>query len=133
MSVEVSLISKGRIEAEDVSAFLSKVSGRPTEICNVFTDENSGTDYFNITFRSPLNRRYTRTLRAHHSTGGEDRYAEHVGDGEYTYMVLGAHQNGESIMRMLAEEFGGYLENDEDESIEYIDAGAEPLKSPMVA
>lgn len=127
MTVDVSLISKGRIEADELATALAEISGRAAAVRDAFNDEATSTDYFRIDFQNPFNRKSARTLRGHHAIGVEPRHLEHVGRGEHTYLVLGTHEDGAKIMRALAERFGGYLENDEGETSEYIEA---PPASP---
>jgi len=131
MSVEVRLMTEGHVPAEAVAEVLEAAGCGPVSFKGTQFDVPDPTLPMHGVFalRDPTKRRQDREVRMHHGVG-VDRENDPVAciQGEdYTYLVMGSFDGGPTVMKALAEAFGGqYMDDRDEERVNYDKPPAPP-------
>lgn len=120
MSTDISLYIAGHLNLDEFFEFLADESERPIT-SNIQGQIDPIVYAFSVDFKDPFDRRTSRSIRGHMSQRVGWPISEHLGDGDYTSLLMGAHGNAEKIMRAVADKFGGYLYDDRIDSGEMIE------------
>lgn len=127
MSTDISLYIAGRLNIDEFFEFLADETECPVTP-NIQGQIDPIVYAFSVGFKDPFDRRTSRSIRGHMSQKVGWPISEHLGDGDYTSLVMGAHGNAEKIMRAVADKFGGYLYDDRIDSGEWIEPPSTGLR-----
>lgn len=117
MTVDVSLSTQGHIPIADIRDALEGIGAGPVTFeVTEYDDPAMGmARRAKFVLRDPTDRRNQREVYMHHGMEPDDEEMTHVTGDEYSYFRMGAHAGGPTVMRALAERYGGLYMNDETE------------------
>lgn len=104
MSEEISLAIRGHI---DLSA-LAKTLGMNGDF-ELIPGPLPNLRHFRADITDPIDCSQQRQLRGFFANEPSEHLQPFIGNGDYTYLVLGAYGNALNIMELIAARFGGYI------------------------